>query len=97
MHSYVAYGMSLHDPRLGVSVRTLERYRVRQFNTRRRSSISGCDERRRVVCSSTKEREIKDIAVVCGFSYPSGFTRGRERRGRPHAGATVACMFRDAL
>lgn len=60
---------------LGVSVRTLERYCLRQFN----QTPTRLYLRVRLQAARNllfyEEREIKDIAVACGFSYPSVFTR----------------------
>lgn len=60
---------------LGISVRTLERYCLRQFN----QTPTRLYLRVRLQAARNllfyEEREIKDIAVACGFSYPSVFTR----------------------
>jgi AraC family carnitine catabolism transcriptional activator len=60
---------------LGISVRTLERYCLRQFN----QTPTQLYLRVRLQAARNllfyEEREIKDIAVACGFSYPSVFTR----------------------
>ena len=60
---------------LGVSVRTLERYCLRQFD----QTPTQLYLRVRLQAARNllfyEEREIKDIAVACGFSYPSVFTR----------------------
>jgi AraC family carnitine catabolism transcriptional activator len=60
---------------LGISVRSLERYCLRQFNqtpTRLYLRIRLQAARNLLFY---EEREIKDIATACGFSYPSVFTR----------------------
>jgi AraC family carnitine catabolism transcriptional activator len=60
---------------LGVSVRTLERCCARQFN----QTPNQLYLRLRLQAARNllfyEEREIKDIAVACGFSYPSVFAR----------------------
>jgi transcriptional regulator GlxA family with amidase domain len=60
---------------LGVSVRTLERCCLRQFN----QTPNQLYLRTRLQAARNllfyDEREIKDIAVACGFSYPSVFSR----------------------
>lgn len=60
---------------LGLSVRTLERYCLRQFN----QTPTQLYLRVRLQAARNllfyEEREIKDIAFACGFSYPSVFTR----------------------
>jgi AraC family carnitine catabolism transcriptional activator len=60
---------------LGISLRTLERYCLRQFN----QTPTQLYLRVRLQAARNllfyEEREIKDIAVACGFSYPSVFTR----------------------
>jgi transcriptional regulator GlxA family with amidase domain len=60
---------------LGISVRTLERCCLRHFN----QTPNQLYLRTRLQSARNllfyEEREIKDIAVTCGFSYPSVFTR----------------------
>jgi transcriptional regulator GlxA family with amidase domain len=60
---------------LGISVRTLERCCLRQFN----QTPNQLYLRSRLQAARNllfyEEREIKDIAHACGFSYPSVFTR----------------------
>jgi len=60
---------------LGISVRTLERYCLRQFN----QTPNQLYLRSRLQAARNllfyEEREIKDVAYACGFSYPSVFTR----------------------
>ena len=60
---------------LGISVRTLERCCLRHFN----QTPNQLYLRTRLQSARSllfyEEREIKDVAVTCGFSYPSVFTR----------------------
>lgn len=60
---------------LGISVRTLERCCLRHFN----QTPNQLYLRTRLQAARNllfyEEREIKDVAVTCGFSYPSVFTR----------------------
>lgn len=60
---------------LGISVRTLERCCLRQFN----QTPNQLYLRSRLQAARNllfyEEREIKDVAYACGFSYPSVFTR----------------------
>ncbi|MEQ1956574.1 GlxA family transcriptional regulator [Mesorhizobium yinganensis] len=60
---------------LGISVRTLERHCTRQFN----QTPAQLYMRVRLQAARSllfyDERDIKDIALACGFSYPSVFTR----------------------
>jgi transcriptional regulator GlxA family with amidase domain len=60
---------------LGISVRTLERCCLRQFN----QTPNQLYLRSRLQAARNmlfyEEREIKDVADACGFSYPSVFTR----------------------
>lgn len=61
--------------RLGISVRTLERYCLRQFNQTPKQLYLRVRLQAARNFLFYEEREIKDIAVACGFSYPSVFTR----------------------
>ncbi|WP_084636649.1 helix-turn-helix domain-containing protein [Mesorhizobium sp. WSM3626] len=60
---------------LSISVRTLERYCLRHFN----QTPNQLYLRTRLQSARSllfyEDREIKDVAVTCGFSYPSVFTR----------------------
>ncbi len=64
--------------RLGISVRTLERHCMRSFD----QSPAQLYLRIRLQAARSllfyEERKISDIALACGFSYPSVFTRAFE-------------------
>lgn len=60
---------------LGVSVRTLERCCASHFNQTPGQLYLRCRLQAARNLLFYEDREIKDIAVACGFSYPSAFTR----------------------
>ncbi len=60
---------------LGISVRTLERYCVKQFGQTPTQLYLLVRLQAARNLLFYEEGEIKDIAIACGFSYPSVFTR----------------------
>ena len=60
---------------VGVSVRTLERHCLRHFNQTPTQLYLHVRLQAARNLLFYAEREIKDIALACGFSYPSAFTR----------------------
>ncbi len=59
----------------GVSVRTLERHCLRHFNQTPTQLYLHVRLQAARNLLFYAEREIKEIALACGFSYPSAFTR----------------------